>query len=396
MNSDFLKRNMHFNYNDKNFLTPKRLALIIFGILLFSSGLILSFLLLEIKVGEIFTSIGQNIANRWYLIFPLFGCLLFPFVKMMFSIFYIRPAMINEGIHISWFEYVCLGFKIFFINSITPFASAGGPYSLYWMSSRNASLKTVGSLTLTTLVFSLIGEILLTIPSFIIMCLNFETILIGDNGVFIFSFIVIGLFMNFVFLTIWVLLGTNKKFHYWISLFSNWFLKKIGKKALSKEEVHNIYIVQAEFQKQFYIQLKKWKRNLSIMIFYIFISFFSYVTVFFSFLLISNSFEVNWDTFSAFYHIANVSLTANIFIPIPSGEGTIQLTIGVLSKVFFQDGITNIFNSVGWWKISTNYIPLLISVLVMSWYYTVKIIYIKRETKKITESKDTVIKIIDN
>lgn len=391
MKLNFLKKNIFYKDYSSKFLTPKRIATLIISGLVFVGFVVLSFLLLKINIPDIFLHLGINIEKQPFLVAFLLITILCPFFKASFTIFYIRPAMRGAGLNISWLEYIILGFKVFFFNTITPFASGGEPYVIYWIKSRGGTLKLAGSLSLVSMIVGSIGQIILTIPSFIIISLDYNNIIMinsgGLTGTLIYWFIVGGLILNIVILVLWIAIGISKKFHYGCSKFSNWILKKIKRPYLTKEEMHNKYIVEAEFQEMFYTEMRKWKKNLWVALYIVVTDIFLYVTVFFSFALISPNFEINGEAFWDMFNITNVSLTANNFIPIPSGEGTIQLTIGTLSKVYFANDLGGgIYNSIGFWKIMTNYLPLFFSVLVMGWYYFFKIILIQKfSTKKIKE-----------
>lgn len=395
MNSNFLKKNIFYKNYDKKFLTPKRIALLILSGIVFVGFVTLSFVLLDINIPDIFSHLGINIQKQPYLISFLLLAILCPFFKASFTIFYIRPAMKQNGLNISWLEYIILAFKVFFFNTITPFASGGEPYVIYWIKSRGGTIKLAGSLSLISMIVGSIGQILLTLPSFILISIDYNQIIAininGLSGTLIYWFIVAGLLLNVIVLTIWFIMGISKKFHYGCSKFSNWILKKFKRPHLSKEEMYNKYILEAEFQEMFYSEMRKWKKNLWVGLYIVFADIFLYVAVFFSFALVSQNFEVNNESFWYMFNITNVSLTANNFIPIPSGEGTIQITIGTLSKVYFHNELLGIYNSIGFWKIITNYLPLIFSVIVMGWYYLFKIILIqKKSTSKMIKSTDSI------
>lgn len=391
MKLNFLKKNIFYKDYDSKFLTPKRIISLIISGLVFGGFVVLSFVLLDINIPDIFSHLSMNIQAQPFLVAFLLITILCPFFKASFTIFYIRPAMKNAGINVSWLEYIILAFKVFFFNTITPFASGGEPYVIYWIKSRGGTLKLAGSLSLVSMIVGSVGQILLTIPSFIIISMDYNNIIAinsnGLTGALIYWFIVGGLLLNIVILALWIAIGISKKFHYGCSKFSNWILMKIKRPYLTKEEMYNKYIVEAEFQEMFYREMRKWKKNLWVALYIVTTDILLYLSVFFSFALISPNFEVNNETFWNMFNITNVSLTANNFIPIPSGEGTIQLTIGTLSKVYFANDLGGIYNSIGFWKIMTNYLPLFFSVLVMGWYYFFKIILIQKFSKKPKEGK---------
>lgn len=365
--------------------TKKRIALLICSIFIFVLVIALVFWMLKINIHDILNLVSNSFKQNPIMILWVFLIFCFPVLKCLYIIAYIRPRIKKMNINISMVEYMFLSFKVFLLSIITPFASGAEPYIIYWMTSRGVPLKKASMISLINAFYSSITDLIITIPSFIYISVFYNQIAIINSGLIIYWFLVIGLSINIIALLLFILLGFSKRIHLIFALISNWILKKIKKKFKNKEEIYEEYITKSGFRKEFIKELKAWKVNFWIIIAYTVQILWQYATLFFTYLILFGN-EIHFDTHSFFtlFNIVNVSLTASNFVPIPGGEGTIQIAITVLSSIFnnyINIPEAQIVNAIGLWKILTTYIPLGASFGLVSLYYLYKINLMRKVSK---------------
>ncbi len=364
--------------NTAKFFNPKKITIMTISGIVFLSVLIMTFIFLKIDIGYIFSCIGREIKRNNAFALLVVVLLMFPVTKYLSTMVYLKPRMRRLGLEISGQEYFFLFLKIITINTITPFATGSEPYVIYWMKSRGADIEDANAISLIGTVFASVTEILITIPSFIYISAFYGTVTRTALGMTIYWFVFAGLCVNFIILSFFLTVGHSNKVHVWISMLSNFILRKLGRKYLTKEEILQKYKVDNAFKKRFTKELKEWKLNLAIICFNALCTCTLYVCVFASLSLIGVV-KPTWANSNYLFNITNVAITANNFIPIPGAEGTIQVTIITLSSLFSDLNLVgdrvlyDITQGIGLWRIFTNYIPLIFSTILISFYYAYKI-----------------------
>ncbi len=362
--------------NANKFFTPKKLAMMIFGAILFITAFILTFVLLDINISYIFTTVGKEIRNNPILVCLLILLILQPASRYINILAYLKPRMRRLGLEISKVEYFFLFLKVYVINSITPFASGAEPYCIYWMKTRGANIEDANAISLVSTVLAGFTEIIITIPSFIYISTFYGSITQTPIGLTIYWFIFAGLCINFIIMGSFFAIGQSKHIHIWISTAFNFILRKLGRKYLSKEEIRQKYAVDNVFKKKFMKELKEYKLNALIVLSNALVTCSTYLAVFLS-MACMGVIQPSINNSDYLFNITNVAVTANNFIPIPGAEGTLQITIITLSSIFKDLGLAgqenNITQSIALWRIFTNYSPLLFGGILISLYYGYKI-----------------------
>lgn len=387
----FLENNMYFEDKGKKYLNKKKIVFMSFFFIVFIAAIILTFYLMKVNIWELFTTLKNSYEKSPLLILYIFLILLYPIIKGFGTIMAVQPKLKDMGIKISWYEYATLYTKLFVLNCITPFATGSEPYLIYWVSTRAKSIKTGNLISLINGIGGNIAETLITIPSFIVVSMHYSTLTSTLNGMIVYWFIVGGLCVNIFVLSFFIALSFSKKMHYTISRCSNWILMKLKKPHLTKEEIYQKYIVEAEFRKMVVQVFKDKKYIILSALGYSLYSIYFYITMIFSFMIGSGEYNFfnNSNVFFGFFNIANVSITASNFIPVPNGEGTIPIALSVLLTNFFDSSNTlvslnnSIRISVLEWRLFTTYVPLIFFILVCLFYYCTKLYYIKKHDKLI-------------
>ncbi len=385
----FFEKNLHYKKDKKKFLTKKKIVFISIFTLVFIGTIIGTFFLMGVNPKELVTSLSESFKISPIMILYIFLILLFPIFKGIGTMMVVVPKLKDMHIKISWYEYMMLYCKIFVINCVTPFATGSEPYLIYWITTRGGDIKTANIISLINGIGGNIAETLITIPSFIAVSLEYHNLTQTTNGMIVYWFIVGGLCVNVFVLSFFILLAFCKKLHYWISLISNWILKKIKRPHLTKEEIYQKYIVEAEFRKMVVSVFKQWKYITLSALGYAGYSLYFYCTMIFAFMIASGDFGFfnSASRFFIFFNISNVSITASNFIPIPNGEGTIPVALSVMLSNYYGNSSfiakETIQNSVLLWRVFTTYVPFIGFLLLVSWYYISKLVFLKQRDKKL-------------
>ncbi len=365
--------------NASKFFTPKKIAVMVVSGIIFLAVLIMTFIFMKVDIKYIFSAIGKELHSNPVSSILLILLLMFPVTKYLSTMVYLKPRMRRLGLELSNQEYFFLFLKIITINTITPFATGSEPYVIYWMKSRGADLEDANAISLIGTIFASVTEILITIPSFIYVSMFYGSITRTALGMTIYWFIFAGLCVNFAILGFFLTVGQSNVVHVWISSFSNFILRKLGRNYLTKEQILQKYKVDSTFKKKFISELKEWKLNVAIICFNAICTCTLYSCVYFSLVLVG-SVEPSIESSNYLFNITNVAITANNFMPIPGAEGTIQVTIVSLSALFpdlkllgtrTEFGVTQ---GIALWRIFTNYVPLMVSTVLIGYYYVYKIV----------------------
>lgn len=377
-----IKQKIFYNNMTSGFFSWKRIFLFSLSTSIFIVAIALVFWGMNINLSDMWNLLVESSKKSKIIFLYIFIILMYPFSRSIYIFSYIRPKLMSEGVYISWTEYFALFAKIVIINCITPFASGSEPYSIYWMTSRGANIKTANSISVINGFIAGISELIITIPSFIVLSINYHMIANNTFGIVVYWFILGGITVNSLILMAFVVLGFSKKTHYIISVFWNFILMKIERPYLQKRQIYNKYIINSEFKIEFKKSLKNKKFILYIVLSYALWSFFYYNTIYLSFLVlnIDDSNISSITNYLMFFNISNVSITANNFIPIPGGEGTIQITVAALIDTLTNINLSShsINNSIAFWRISTNYFPLVWCLMFVGVYYSIKISLINK------------------
>lgn len=387
-------RNKIFYNSSNTFFTPKKIMLISFSFLIFILALAIVFWKMKINIADLFITIDKsyhynNIASLYIILI-----LLFPLTKALYIFSYVYPQVKSSGVYISKIEYFFLFTKVLVINGITPFSTGSEPYTIYWLTSRGVDIKTANTITVTNGFLVTITEILITIPSFVYISTHYQTLVATSSGLVVYWFIVGGLLVNVCVAIFLIIVSFSTKIHFKISMLFNLVLKKLKLPHLNKNEIVIKYMVEESFKKEFKKSFKKKRMVLFVVATYTFMTLYYYNTLYMSFLVSYPYNNVLGGTYNyfMFFNIANVSLTANAFIPIPGGEGTVQVANAELLKIFVGHEFVNnqlINNSISIWRIGTNYIPIAWCFILTVGYYLLKLFFMKTDSPVVKNFKIT-------
>ena len=376
-NSDNLLNNENienFNNNQINkerFFTKKRIIIGIF-LSIFSITFIslLSIFAFDINFNEIGTLFNKGIEN-WGLSIALvffFLLFIFTFYSMWAKIFVLKKRLYStSSIRIKWYEWISFAAVSTFIAVITPFAIGSEPYNIFWFKSKGVPISDISVIVASNGFLNSLSQIIITWPSFFIIASDYSAF--SSNSFWLAAFWLgfMGLIFDLLGFLMWGFLGYSRRVHFWVNYIFNFFKKKMKMNYLTKDEIYEKFRTNAIFKKQFVSLFKDYKITSMVIIIGLFWNIFFYSTLLLAFLLIQDR-SIHMDYFNLFNYV-NVATTANNWVPIPGGEGTLQMLLTWFitpDMIASNPGLpadtdwTTFSNSgIFIWKFATSYIPTL-------------------------------------
>lgn len=348
--------------DNKKFLSKKNIIIMsVFFIVLIILSVCVSVFFLGIKFETIASLTEQKFTNQKLL--WLFLVLFSMIYIILWNSFYLYRFSREYGLKAKWYEWFVFGIVSIFFNSITPFSLGGEPYKVYWLNKHGLDTRKSWLVISSTTIFWSFTQIVLTWPSFIYVSTKYDIISQTSDGLVAYWFTFGGMVVDLAMFSSIFLLSYSKKCHVVINTVWNWVLKKLGRPYKTKQQIIEEFKINESFKKDYINEMKKWKNVIFQFIGTTIYSLAYYFGVYFSFRLV----DIDLFTFSNIFNVTNVAWTANNFIPIPGGEGTIQI---ILQKflIAFQPNVTTsseeINAAIFVWRSFTFYIPTIIGLLV--------------------------------
>lgn len=366
------------NNSKNNFLSKRNVLMIsFFAIILIIISVCVSIFFLGIKFDTI-----ANISNKpfneekglW--LFLILLCMLY---IIFWNSFYLYRYSKRYNINAKFYEWIIYGLVSIFFNSVTPFSIGSEPYRVYWLNKHGLTGRQSLLVISSTTIFWSAAQILITWPSFIYVSTKYSLISQTTDGLIAYWFTFGGMLIDlFVFILI-LSISISRRCHVFLNHIFNQILKKLKKPYKTKVEIIEEYKIKATFRKEYLQEMKKWNNLILQMVGTILYSLAYYFAVYFSFRLV----DLNEFSFSNIYHITNVAWTANNFIPIPGGEGTVQIILQKFLVAFENKpvNIDNVNGAIFVWRSFTFYIPTLVGLVLLPY---VVVDYMKAKKKEKT------------
>lgn len=358
------------NPNNKSFLNTKNIILITLGIILSIVFISLTFIfVLDIKWDALFVQIknaftGGRFAGLW-----LISLLLFLVCRYFFTYIVFTTRLKKIGIKVSFSQKLLYTLTIWFLQGVTPANFVTDPYTVFWLKTQGLPTHKASALVLSTVSIWQLVQIIVTLPSFVFICMEYSSLIESKGGIYTFWIMVVGLLFDFISLGFLILCMINKHIHMYVSMFFNKIKKILHLKYSTKEEIREKYLVKATLFNDLKVLIKDWKITLYLIFWFLIYEIYIYLLMFFSLKFIGYDYEMHlWNIFNC----ANVSITANKMLPIPGGELTIEaflkLTIssvgGIEPKPTCHNPDTEslINNGVLIWRTFSSYIPMIFGI----------------------------------
>lgn len=392
--------NQKNNGTQKGFFSKKKI--ITFGILFaITIGLIVFTLIgvLDINFIELFNNIGQSLKTYKLAILFLILLIVFPFVKVINNIFYFYLVLKRMGIKVrkrDWFSLACV---VFFIVFVTPSSLGSEPFYIYWLNKKIFDVKKSSAICLANSVIGELSALIVTAPSFIYFCTQYNLITEYGGGNIVFWFAVIGVSVDWIVMFSLIVLVYSKKTHYFFSLCFHKTKKFFNLKHKSKEEIISETIGEAVFKKEAIKILKMYSCTIWGFVWYCIFNVLIYVYMYFSLGVLTDLATVN---FLDVFNYMNVGVTANNFVPLPGSEGSLQLILKIMLQPSFnnlsEEQTTLVINQgIFVWRLFTTQIPAVFGMVFMSGYIfkSVNISRNKKINNNLTKSYNEVLLIFD-
>ncbi len=315
---------------------------------------------------RVFKTLSNSYQTNTFFLGWLFLLFIFPIWNYFTAFVVYWYKFKKKNIKVKWFEWLIFCGVNIFVRSITPFSIGGEPYAIYWMNKKGLTVKEATSIAASILVACPIAQIILTWPSFFWMCSIYWQNSSNTAWATVFWAILVGLCAD-LFSTAFILLTSlSKHIHYAINMVINKFRKLFRLSYKTKEQIKTEFIENKEFKRMFINELKDIKFTMIVVSCNLIWSILQYVSVFFSFELIGIDIGVDFMTM---FNYVNVGVTANNFVPIPGGEGTLQ---GVLITLFstvstsplpHEELVRVSTDSIFVWRIFTFYICAIFGII---------------------------------
>lgn len=362
--------------NKKNSFVSKR------NVILFTCFLILTIVLvcvaifsfLKIDIVSFFKIIGESFVQNKFVGWWISCSLIISLFTIFFKIFPIIIRLKEMNIKVGFFQYFCLSGVMCFLSFISPLPILVDSYVAFWFRQQNISTYKATALSLSNSFLVYIGQILITIPSFIFLCFNYSIQSLNTDWFISFWCVIAGLIVDVIIFIFFVVVLFSKNIHLWMSLLWNYIKKILKIKYHTKAETIQKYKENESFKRYTINQLKKWIGSFSIVLFSIANEFLIYVIMYFSVVQFTYSPIDFWPIFNTI----NVSVTASKFIPTPSGALTIEFFLSAFlnTNASIKESIANntwiinenneaditsiINDSIFTWRIYYSYFPTFI------------------------------------
>ncbi len=354
--------------NNKAFLDKKKFIFI--SLCIIASIIIVALTIvyvLKINFTEFFKNVHDSIKTNDLAILWLSLLLLYVPYRLYAQVTIYISRVRRLGIKVKFWESLLFTLTVSFLTAISPANFLVDSYNTFWLKTKNIEFHKCSAITLCTMLTWHTIQILVTLPSYFIVCLSYRLFL-QDSGVekvWIFWFVTVGLCVDIFTFVLMIIFGVSKRLHILISMLWNKLKKVFHLPYLSKHYIIYKYMNQAAMQKEFKKQFCDWKVTIySIFVYAIHEIFIYFVTVFaLKFVLPRDATMDIWGVF----HSANVTITANKFILIPGAEYTSQQFLAIFCKVL--GGINElpaqtqefyINNAILIWRFATVYLPSMV------------------------------------
>ncbi|MGL5640458.1 MAG: lysylphosphatidylglycerol synthase transmembrane domain-containing protein [Mycoplasmoidaceae bacterium] len=352
------------SYN--NFFTKKRvIILFIATIFVITFSTIISIFLLKIDPNSInnFFSEGFKQANNMFFIW-LFLMFLFPLFASFWRYIVLYIRLRRENCKAKWYDWIFLIFIGSFLNAVTPFSIGNEPYTLFWLKTNGLETRKALLILASTGITSSLSQIVITWPSFFVVSASYG--MFGQTPAWSLGYWLAfaGLTFDLIAFFSFFALTYSRRIHFVLNRVYYWLRKKLKMSYKTKEDIRIKYIQKAVFKEEFIEEMKNYK-------FYIFVlsgnvlwNVILYSSMYFSFRLSGSNYDIS---FSDWYNYTNIAFTANNWVPIPGGEGTLQILIisfinGMNTNLddVFKESVNNIIFI---WRIFTFYLSAIIGMI---------------------------------
>ncbi|UTS70662.1 lysylphosphatidylglycerol synthase transmembrane domain-containing protein [Mycoplasma bradburyae] len=356
---------------NKNKVNIKRIGITAVSCIVLLIAILTVIFLKNTNFSKVF-SILQNPVNQRQNLFIIliFSCMCYGFLWQFLTVYVIAR---NYSIKAKWYEWLVYALVSTLINNVTPFASGAEPYKVYWLVKNKVKLSDAITIVGTTAIYWSFVQIIVTWPSFIYISTKYNLLVQSDKGLIAYWFSFCGMIVDFCIFSTFATAVFSVKFHLFVYKLVNKIRKFLKLKELNEDK-------RIQYIKQKHAFIKEFKRYWIVVFQILFtgsLVIFQYSSVYFSLSILDSKLASAYKFIDVF-NFSNVSVTANNFIPIPGGEGTIQFTLelyftSLVNKSLLNPNLIEYFNSelvqsdindtIFLWRFGLFYLPTMIGII---------------------------------
>ncbi|MES3518731.1 lysylphosphatidylglycerol synthase transmembrane domain-containing protein [Mycoplasmoides gallisepticum] len=359
------------NNLEKNKPNVRRISITIVSLIVLLIAVLTFIFLKNISFKKIFDILRDPSDTRQKVfIFLIFACMVYGFLWQFLTLYIIAR---RYKVKARWYDWLIYALVSTLINNVTPFATGAEPYKVYWLVKNKVKLSDAITVVGATAIYWSIVQITVTWPSFIYISTNYNLLIESKNGIIAYWFSFFGMLVDFGIFTTFATAVFSVKFHLFVYKVVNKIRKLLKLKDLTEDK-------RLEYVNQKKAFIKEFKHYWVVIFMFLFTAslvLFQYSSVYMS-LVILDSKLTDLYNFIKVFNFSNVAITANNFIPIPGGEGTIQVTLELyfqslvdpssLSREFISYFDSKAFNNdinntIFLWRFALFYLPTMIGII---------------------------------
>ncbi|XQP55423.1 MAG: hypothetical protein ACOQNV_01520 [Mycoplasmoidaceae bacterium] len=304
---------------NKNFFNKRNIIIIILTTLLSIGLLVLTVLfIIDMNWLKFFRDIGSGLTLQlgalWLVLLILFMAF-----SIAYNYLYIWIRLRRLGVKIQAWQYFTFALSISFLKGVTPANFIYDPYTVFWLKTQGVSTSRATSIMFSNALLWQIMELLIHIPSFIILMMRVDLLLSipKGGGVALIVLMSLGILIDIIGCLVMLLLCFSRRAHYVMSSIFNWFKKKLHMKYHTKAEIEEKYKNRATIKKEVIEYYKNWTDTLVIILILVVYEMSVYFALSSALALINADQKFSFDVM-AVYHSANMAFNANRLNIIPS------------------------------------------------------------------------------
>ncbi|MGL4617308.1 MAG: lysylphosphatidylglycerol synthase transmembrane domain-containing protein [Mycoplasmoidaceae bacterium] len=352
--------------SDNIFFTKKRVTILfIAAIFVIAFSTVISVFLLDINpdsINNFFIEGFKQADNMFFLwLFLMFS---FPLFASFWRYLVLYIRLRKENCKAKWYDWIFLVFIGSFLNAVTPFSIGNEPYTLFWLKTKGLETRKSLLILASTGITGSLAQIIITWPSFFIVSASYGEFGNSPQWSLGYWLAFIGLTFDLIAISSFFALTYSRRIHFTLNILYYWLRKKLKMSYKTKEDIRIKYIQKAVFKKEFIEEIKNYKFYMFVLTGNVIWNLIMYSSMYFSFKLSGSDYDI---PFSDWYNYTNIAFTANNWVPIPGGEGTLQILIitfinGVNTNVdnIFKENVNNIIFV---WRIFTFYLSATIGMI---------------------------------
>lgn len=238
--------------------------------------------------------------------------ILFVFVNFVYNSLPTYIRLRKLGIHASPAQWILFSLSISFFKAVTPSNFVYDPYTIFWMKTQGVTTSRATSTMFSNGLLWQAVELLVHIPSYIIVMTRLNDVLATDYGTSLTWIIMmnVGIFVDVFGVLFMLLLCFSRRAHYVMSSIFNRVKKAFKMKYHTKAEIEEKYKNRAVIRQDSINYFKDWKNTLLIVLIFAAFDLIVFFTINPALFLVNNDGKYTFNAVSVF-NATNMAFNAN-------------------------------------------------------------------------------------